>query len=462
MTSGVNSGQIGTIGQTYGTQATAAVTTATLGPHTVTQGTLPSGPPATGGFGDKVKAFFSSLGEKLSSFASTLAALPDTIQTKFNAWRESARVKSEARDEISGWKNAGVDLESDFTTKTSQASLTKEALQNIGKASVKFGEAGVHLMAERMLSRFEAEAKANAGKADKPQTWQECATESFKKELLMDTNYASAAKKIDDLADHFATYARSGNHSKLAEMGTILAGLKAEVTQPNRIDGEARSAFTAELDGQMGQLHNFFRGNTDATVTSATLLRNANATQTANMIQAFSDAMSDPQNAVDVALADSITANAKPTTAQQQAVNNLTQKFFDRAFNLSGDGGAAFAQNLDPTARAFLSDTSHEIAGKASISVTDRNEGIRKWFSNGFALREFGPLARHASDDVKHSVGGNQVATNIVRIFGDVHANNTTRTKLGDEATDAYATFHAHIGPQVTAFLGLMGMATAV
>lgn len=430
------------------TGTVGSVQSGTLGDHTVTLGTGQNTAARGTSFGERVKQFFTSIKDAFVS-------LKDMIATKISTAIEE-RATARAKTRVEGWESANVDLNASRQTAPGQGAKALEGMiEQMNRAKTHLGSDGLHAMAKASV----ANCKAEAGKVDPPARWQDLALAGLKAELLRAPDFESAQTMIADLEKHFSTCAKAGEPADLVEFGRVISELKDQVMELGSVDRMARRAFDAEIDHELGNLDTFFRGNTEATTSASCVLRNGNKETTHEMLEAFRDVMTDPRNRADVETLNSA-RNGEYTTAQFEALSRLTTDFLNRAFALDTDGGQAFAQKFNPTVKAFLSDTAEIIAGKNGFDAEHKNEAIRKWFSNGIALRDLGGPAAEIGREVGFGKAAIELATNVLRIVANVQAG-AVPTKLSEEVAPLYDAFIKEKAPQFGTFLQHLGMPQA-
>ena len=429
--------------------STSNVGRARFGGHGVTLGQ--SSPASPTPLADRAKAFFSSIPDKFQTLVQSAKERVAELRESWQEYRAEARLKSQVarwdRSTLAPPKISGPD-----TCLSSMA--TAEAAQSKGAE----GRHGV-------AKAFVAYCKGQVGKSgDGAQSWQDVARSGMKVELLKAKNFETAKSQIDKLVQDFAIYADTGTHSELTELAEIAASLKHEVTDKTAVDTFAREAFSAEIDEQLGNTKNFFRGNTSATAGYASIIRNTNGDASARLIETFTDVLTDPTNKADIDAFQALGSPERkqaagpnkvvPTRDEIKALNRLTDRFFERAFGIGKDDGAAFIASFDPTAKSFILDTCNEIAGRSQFGADTRNDGIRKWFSNGVALRDFGAVAVPAARAIQLDTVGLQLATNILRVVAGVQGQENPV----DEGETERKAFFQQIAPKIDAFLQNFGM----
>lgn len=398
---------------------------------------------------------------------SAIAAKFADIKAKFKGLirnlkeAHTARVEHQAEKRIQAkvdrWHRSTVNL--DKVPGMRNAHDVIDPAHKLLKGGEIFGGKGIHKVAEHLIADAHNQAREINLKGGNT-TWQQVLESRLTREMVQSEHGKTkedAKANLDTLLRHFATYEQVPNAGDLGDMAKILRSVEKKTTSDDGIVALARNAFQSELDKQLKDVEQFFRGTSLGSAASSSVLRNLNTATTERISQSFADVMTDPNNKADVDLAESVPPSVKPTPEQMQAITRLTEQFLDKAFGLGVDGGKGFVDNMDKQVVGFLKETTAEIQGKTKVDQDVRNAASQKWLSNGVALRDFAPVATQIGRDLDLGKSSSLVATMVLRVVGNVHPNAAV-AGLGEHNRQAYQDLIGRRGPQFQELLGHLGL----
>lgn len=351
--------------------------------------------------------------------------------------RVEERAQKQADAKVQRWERSTVNL--DKVPGMRNAHDVVDPAHKLLKGGEMFGGRGMHKVAEHLIADAHNQAHEINNKGGNV-TWQKVLEERLTREMVQSEHGKTkedAKATLDTLLKHFATYEKTSKPSDHGEMAAILRNVAKNTTTDVAIISLARNAFSSEVNKQLTDVEQFFRGTSLGSAASSSVLRNLNTATTERVTTSFADVLTDPNNKADVDLAGSVPQSTKPTVEQMGAIIRLTEQFLDKAFGLSADQGKSFVENMDPQVVDFLKQTTREIQGKANVDQNIRNTASQKWLSNGVALRDFTPVAIQIGRDLGLDRASSLVATMILRVVGDV-APDTAVASLGEDNRQAY------------------------
>lgn len=406
-------------------------------------------------------------GSRAGGSSKGIAAKFAEIKSKFQGLVKSlkeahtARVEERALKQVDAkvqrWERSTVNL--DKVPGMRNAHDIVDPAHKLLKGSEVFGARGMHKVAEHLIADAHNQARDINNKGGNT-TWQKVLEDRLTREMVQSEHGKTkedSKATLDTLLDHFTTYEKTTNPGDHGDIAEILRKVGKKTTTEDGIIGLARNAFRSEVDKQLTDVEQFFRGTSMGSAASSSVLRNLNSATTERVTTSFADVLTDPNNKADVDLAGSVPPSTKPTVEQMGAIVRLTEQFLDKAFGLSADQGKSFVENMDPKVVDFLKQTTTEIQGKVNVDQNIRNAASQKWLPNGVALRDFTPVAIQIGRDLGLDRASSLVATMVLRVVGGV-APDTAVASLGEHNRQAYGDLLLRRVPQFLEMYSHLGL----